>query len=88
MGYEITVSYNMNNSYKEKIIKKGEKYLSVGHYEQYEIRGRRKAVHSQRCILTVLFEDNAWEIQKFIRFIKKLNGVKLESIFNDAEKLC
>ena len=87
MGYEIAVSYNFNDSIKEKIIKKSEKYLSVGHYEQYELRGRRNALHSQRCILTILFEDNAWEIQKFIRFIKKLYGVKLESICKDNEVL-
>lgn len=89
MGYNIEVSFNiLKNSnlteIKNMIINAayGYEYL----YEDYEYD-----THSQfkrnHMLITVYFQKtNINELIDFVKFIKKINGLYLESIYDDTEE--
>jgi|ETNvirenome_6_85_1030632.scaffolds.fasta_scaffold164475_2 hypothetical protein len=88
MGYEIEISSAMGRTIeKNKIIEKANRCGCEYHYTHYELEGRRKQIYRQQCIMTFVFSDDGLPIQPFIRYIKGMRGVQIESIINNAEIL-
>lgn len=88
MGYNIEVSFNIlqNSSVTEiqnRIIHGAELYGCDFFYKDFEYNANAQFKRNH-CIITVNFsETNVYDLVQFVRFIKGISGVYLESIYDD-----
>ena len=89
MGYNIEVSFNIlkNSSVSEikNMIINGANGCEFC-YEHYEYDSHTQFKRNH-CVMTVYFsETNITELVKFVKFIRKIKGIYLESIYDDSER--
>ena len=88
MGYNIEVSFNLfkNNNVSElekQVVSIAEDYHCDSHYKCYEME---KHLHSQRnhVVMNILFDEfKIFLFIHFLRDIKKIKGLFIESIYDD-----
>ena len=88
MGFLIELSFNINKvsnfiQTKEMILKIAEKYNKTFSYNNHEIMGKNRTIFRNHYVMTYLFEDNENEIAKFIKKIKLMKHIHIESISYD-----
>tara|TARA_Y100000389_G_C17328006_1_gene446552 strand:+ start:369 stop:779 length:411 start_codon:yes stop_codon:yes gene_type:complete len=88
MGYLIELSFNINKvtnfiQTKEIILKLAEKYNKIFSYNNHEIMGKNRTIFRNHYVMTYLFEDNEIEVAKFIKQIKLMKHINIESISYD-----
>jgi len=88
MGYLIELSFNINKvtnfiQIKEKILKIAEEHRKTFSYNNHEIMGKNRTIFRNHYVMTFLFEDDEIEVAKFIKKIKLIKYVNIESISYD-----
>ena len=88
MTYLIELSYNLskNTSLNQTIstlLDKAENCRLEHFYKNYEYMGRNRRIIRNHCILTFIFEEHLELVSEFIRFVKKLRTVNIESVSYD-----
>ena len=68
------------DSIKNILIDKANKHGCEYYYFDYELSGRKKRIDKTNIIMTFMLEQNDENMVKFIRCIKSLSGVYLETI--------
>ena len=87
MGYEIELSCGLNSpsSVKDAVIAKAYNCDCEYHYNQYELKGRRRQIYRIHHIMSFIFPETAErQMQAFIRYIKSHRGVYIECISVDS----
>ena len=88
MTYLIELSYNLskNTSLNQTIstlLDKAENCRLEHFYKNYEYMGKNRRIIRNHCILTFMFEEHIELVSEFIRFVKKLKTVNIESVSYD-----
>ena len=88
MGFLIELSFNINKvsnfiKTKQMILKIAEKYNKTFSYNNYEIMGKNRTIFRNHYVMTYLFEDNENDIAKFVKQIKLMKHINIESISYD-----
>ena len=88
MGYLMELSVNLcktqNISHvKTELYKKAEECKVLDYYSMYEFVGENRQIHRNHCILTFTFRDHKELIVAFIKFVKKISYVNIESFGYD-----
>ena len=88
MTYLIELSYNLskNTSLNQTIstlLDKAENCRLEHFYKNYEYMGKNRRIIRNHCILTFIFEEHIELVSEFIRFVKKLKTVNIESVSYD-----
>lgn len=88
MGYLIELSFNINKvsnfiKTKQMILKIAEKYNKTFSYNNHEIMGKNRTIFRNHYVMTYLFEDNENDIAKFVKQIKLMKHINIESISYD-----
>ena len=88
MGFLIELSFNINKvsnfiQTKEMILKIAEKYNKTFSYNNHEIMGKNRTIFRNHYVMTYLFEDDENDIVKFIKQIKLMKHIYIESISYD-----
>jgi len=88
MGYLIELSFNINKvtnfiQTKEIILKLAETYNKIFSYNNHEIMGKNRTIFRNHYVMTYLFEDNEIEVAKFIKQIKLMKHINIESVSYD-----
>ena len=88
MGYLIELSFNINKvtnfiQTKETILKIAETHNKIFSYNNHEIMGKNRTIFRNHYVMTYLFEDNEIEVAKFIKKIKLMKHINIESISYD-----
>ena len=85
MSYQLELSINLNkvtnlSELKNIIIEKGYQCKLEDHYTMYEYVGKNRQTFRNHCIITFLFMEHDELLAEFIRYIKKIKNVKIESL--------
>jgi len=88
MGYLIELSFNINKvtnfiQTKDTILKIAETHNKIFSYNNHEIMGKNRTIFRNHYVMTYLFEDNEIEVAKFIKKIKLMKHINIESISYD-----
>ena len=88
MGFLIELSFNINKvsnfiKTKQMILKIAEKYNKTFSYNNHEIMGKNRTIFRNHYVMTYLFEDNENDIAKFVKQIKLMKHINIESISYD-----
>ena len=88
MSYLIELSYNLskNTSLNQTItllLNKAENCRLEKFYKNYEFMGKNRRVIRNHCILTFIFEEHIELVSEFIRFVKKIKTINIESVSYD-----
>ena len=88
MTYLIELSYNLSkntslNDTISKLIQKAETCRLEHFYKNYEYMGKNRRIIRNHCILTFMFEEHLELVSEFIRFVKKMKTVNIESVSYD-----
>lgn len=88
MGYLIELSFNINKvtnfiQTKDTILKMAETHNKIFSYNNHEIMGKNRTIFRNHYVMTYLFEDNEIEVAKFIKQIKLMKHINIESISYD-----
>ena len=88
MGYHIELSLNLrqcsNRTYiKETVIDYAKKNNCEMVFEDIEISGRRSVIHKNISVITILFPEDTKYIIQFIKKIKLIKEISIETIAYD-----
>tara|TARA_B100000963_G_scaffold342578_1_gene343583 strand:- start:328 stop:738 length:411 start_codon:yes stop_codon:yes gene_type:complete len=88
MTYLIELSYNLSkntslNQTVSTLLDKAENCRLEHFYQNYEYMGKNRRIIRNHCILTFMFEEHIELVSEFIRFVKKLKTVNIESVSYD-----
>ena len=88
MTYLIELSYNLskNTSLNQTIstlLDKAENCRLEHFYKNYEYMGKNRRIIRNHCILTFIFEEHIELVSEFIRFVKKIKTINIESVSYD-----
>ena len=88
MTYLIELSYNLSkntnlNETINKLLTKAENCRLECFYKNYEFMGKNRTIIRNHCILTFIFEEHMELVSEFIRYVKKLKIVNIESVSYD-----
>ena len=88
MTYLIELSYNLSkntslNDTISKLLNKAECCRLENFYKNYEYMGKNRRIIRNHCILTFMFEEHLELVSEFIRFVKKIKTVNIESVSYD-----
>ena len=88
MTYLIELSYNLSkntslNDTISKLLTKAENCRLENFYKNYEYMGKNRRIIRNHCILTFMFEEHLELVSEFIRFVKKIKTVNIESVSYD-----
>ena len=88
MTYLIELSYNLSkntnlNETINKLLTKAENCRLENFYKNYEFMGKNRKIIRNHCILTFIFEEHIELVSEFIRYVKKLKNVNIESVSYD-----
>ena len=88
MGYLIELSFNINKvtnfiQTKDTILKMAETHNKIFSYNNHEIMGKNRTIFRNHYVMTYLFEDNEIEVAKFIKQIKLMKHINIESVSYD-----
>ena len=88
MTYLIELSYNLSkntnlNETINKQLKKAAMCRLENFYKNYEFMGKNRKIIRNHCVLTFIFEEHMELVSEFIRFVKKLKLINIESVSYD-----
>ena len=88
MTYLIELSYNLSkntslNQTVSELLNKAENCRLEHFYQNYEYMGKNRRIIRNHCILTFMFEEHIELVSEYIRFVKKLKTVNIESVSYD-----
>ena len=88
MTYLIELSYNLSkntslNQTVSALLNKAENCRLEHFYQNYEYMGKNRKIIRNHCILTFMFEEHIELVSEFIRFVKRLKTVNIESVSYD-----
>jgi len=88
MTYLIELSYNLSknttlNQTISKLLNKAENCRLENFYKNYEYMGKNRRVIRNHCVLTFMFEEHIELVSEFIRFVKKIKTINIESVSYD-----
>ena len=88
MTYLIELSYNLSkntnlNDTINKLLTKAENCRLEKFYKNFEFMGKNRRIIRNHCILTFMFEEHIELVSEFIRFVKKIKTVNIESVSYD-----
>ena len=88
MTYLIELSYNLSkntnlNETINKLLKKAAMCRLENFYKNYEFMGKNRKIIRNHCVLTFIFEEHMELVSEFIRFVKKLKVINIESVSYD-----
>ena len=88
MTYLIELSFNLSkntnlNETINKLLIKAENCRLENYYKNYEYMGKNRRIIRNHCILTFMFEEHIELVSEFIRFVKKIKAVNIESVSYD-----
>ena len=88
MTYLIELSYNLSNNTNlnetiNKLLIKAENCRLEKFYKNYEFMGKNRTIIRNHCVLTFIFEEHMELVSEFIRYVKKLKIVNIESVSYD-----
>ena len=88
MTYLIELSYNLSkntnlNETINKLLTKAENCRLENFYKNYEFMGKNRTIIRNHCVLTFIFEEHMELVSEFIRYVKKLKIVNIESVSYD-----
>ena len=88
MTYLIELSYNLSkntnlNETINKLLIKAENCRLEKFYKNYEFMGKNRTIIRNHCVLTFIFEEHMELVSEFIRYVKKLKIVNIESVSYD-----
>ena len=88
MTYLIELSYNLSkntslNQTVSALLNKAENCRLEHFYQNYEYMGKNRRIIRNHCILTFMFEEHIELVSEFIRFVKRLKTVNIESVSYD-----
>ena len=88
MGFLIELSFHINKvsnflRTKETIIGLSEKHNKIFSYNNHEIMGKNRTIFRNHYVMTFLLEENEEEVASFIRAVKLIKHVNIESVSYD-----
>ena len=88
MGFLIELSFHINKvsnflRIKETIMALSEKHYKIFSYNNHEIMGKNRTIFTNHYVMTFLFEEREEEVASFIRAIKLIKHVNIESVSYD-----
>tara|TARA_B100001093_G_C26858319_1_gene1028540 strand:+ start:5058 stop:5468 length:411 start_codon:yes stop_codon:yes gene_type:complete len=88
MGFLIELSFHINKvsnflRIKETIMALSEKHYKIFSYNNHEIMGKNRTIFRNHYVMTFLFEEKEEEVASFIRAIKLIKHVNIESVSYD-----
>ena len=88
MTYLIELSYNLSkntnlNETINKLLGKAAMCRWENFYKNYEFMGKNRKIIRNHCVLTFIFEEHMELVGEFIRFVKRLKVVNIESVSYD-----
>jgi len=88
MTYLIELSYNLSkntnlNENINKLLTKAEMCRLENFYKNYEFMGKNRKIIRNHCVLTFIFEEHMELVSEFIRYVKKLKVINIESVSYD-----
>lgn len=88
MGYLIELSVNLKkvkniSQVKTQLYKKAEECKVEDYYSMFEFMGENRRVYRNHCVLTFLFTEHKELMVAFIKFVKSVSGVYIESLGYD-----
>ena len=88
MTYLIELSYNLSkntnlNETINKLLEKAAMCRLENFYKNYEFMGKNRKIIRNHCVLTFIFEEHMELVSEFIRFVKKLKLINIESVSYD-----
>lgn len=89
MAYQIEISINLNKIHnlteiKNMLLKKAESCKLQNHYSFYEHIGKNRKIYRNHCILTLLFQEHDELLAEFIKFVKIIKNINIESVGLDT----
>tara|TARA_Y100000590_G_scaffold430668_2_gene544524 strand:- start:41 stop:457 length:417 start_codon:yes stop_codon:yes gene_type:complete len=88
MVYLVELSVNLHNSVnlsniQRLLVKKAENCGMETYYKTYEFMGNNRNIYRNHCIISFTFADNKQSIVLFIKYVKTLSNVYIESVGYD-----
>lgn len=88
MGFLIELSFHINKvsnflRIKDTIMALSEKHYKIFSYNNHEIMGKNRTIFRNHYVMTFLFEEREEEVASFIRAIKLIKHVNIESVSYD-----
>ena len=88
MGFLIELSFHINKvsnflRTKETIMGLSEKHHKIFSYNNHEIMGKNRTIFRNHYVMTFLLEENEEEVASFIRAVKLIKHVNIESVSYD-----
>ena len=88
MGFLIELSFHINKvsnflRTKETIMGLSEKHNKIFSYNNHEIMGKNRTIFRNHYVMTFLLEENEEEVASFIREVKLIKHVNIESVSYD-----
>lgn len=88
MTYLIELSYNLSkntnlNETINKLLEKAAMCRLENFYKNYEFMGKNRKIIRNHCVLTFTFEEHMELVSEFIRFVKRLKVINIESVSYD-----
>ena len=88
MVYLVELSVNLHNSVnlsniQRLLVKKAENCGMETYYKTYEFMGNNRNIYRNHCIISFTFADDKKSIVSFIKYVKTLSNVYIESVGYD-----
>ena len=88
MVYLIELSVNLHNAInlsniQHLLVTKAEKCNMETYYKTYEFMGNNRNIYRNHCIISFTFADDKKSIVSFIKYVKTLSNVYIESVGYD-----
>ena len=91
MVYQLELSINLNKltnltEIKNILLKKADECKLEDYYIMYEHIGRNRQIYRNHCVMVFLFTENDELLSDFIRYVKKIKHISIESVGLDECK--
>ena len=91
MPYQIEIGINLNkltnlSEIKNLLLNKADECKMDDYYIMYEHIGKNRQIYRNHCIIVFLFDEHDELLAEFIRFVKKIKNISIESVGLDKGK--
>ena len=91
MAYQIEISVNLNkitnlSEIKNLLIEKANDCKVEDYYTMYEHMGKNRQIYRNHCVLVFMFQEHDELLAEFIRYVKKIKNISIESVGFDKGK--
>ena len=88
MVYLVELSVNLNNfinlsNIQQLLVEKAENCGMETYYKTFEFMGNNRNIYRNHCIISFTFADDKKSIVSFIKYVKTLSNVYIESVGYD-----